>query len=92
VFRFSWPPRYEALNSARRTVTGKRHKYEYQCNMCEKWFKQKEVEVDHIESIGTLRQYEDLPTFVERLFVSVDELRVVCKPCHKKRTKEERNE
>lgn len=83
-----WPPRYEALNDSRKSVIGKRHKFEYQCSSCKKWFKQKEVEVDHIVPAGTLRCYSDLPRFVERLFVSKDKLRVVCKPCHKTITKE----
>lgn len=81
-----WPPRYEALNAARKTVKGKRHKYEYKCSKCRKWFKQKDVEVDHIEPAGSLSSYEDISGFVERLFVSADKLRIVCKPCHKKIT------
>jgi len=40
---------------------------------------------------GTLRSYEDLPQFVERLFCGAEHLRTVCKQCHKIITKEERS-
>lgn len=82
-----WPPKYEALNAVRRTVVGQRHKYEYQCNECKQWFKQKEVQVDHISSAGS---DSDWNTFISRLFVGVDKLQVLCKPCHSVKTKQER--
>ena len=83
-----WPPRYKVLREASRPVTGKRHKTEYQCAECSKWLKQSEVEVDHIEPCGSLRSFDDLPGFVERLFCEPDKLRVLCKPCHLRITKE----
>ena len=88
-----WPPKYEILAEAKRNVPKNkkvRHRYEYQCASCKKFFPQKHVEVDHIEPVGSLRCYDDLPAFVERLFVSKDKLRVVCKPCHKTITAEGR--
>lgn len=78
-----WPPKYECLNAVKRTVTGKRHRFEFKCAKCKKWKKQKEVQVDHITPCGSLKCYEDLPGFVERLFVSKDKLRVLCIECHK---------
>jgi 5-methylcytosine-specific restriction endonuclease McrA len=86
-----WPPKYELLNDVRRIVTGKRHKYEFQCNLCKGWFKQKEVEVDHIVPVGALKCPEDLAGFVSRMFVGKDKLQVVCKTCHKEKTKRERD-
>lgn len=83
-----WGPKYKCLNNAKRTVKGKRHKYEFKCAECNKWFKQKDVQVDHTVPCGTLKTYEDLPGFVKRLFVSADKLRVLCKPCHLAITKE----
>lgn len=79
-----WPPRFEVLKQASRPYKGpdKRRKLEYQCEVCKKWFMNKEVQVDHIEPCGTLRTYEDLPAFVKRLFVGVGKLRVLCKSCH----------
>lgn len=86
-----WPPKYECLSAVKRNAEpGQRHKYEYQCAICNDWFKQKEVEVDHIEQVGSLRTYEDLAGFVKRLFVGADKLRVLCKPCHKAVTHKEK--
>lgn len=85
-----WPPRYQALNDAKRTVTGKRHKYEYKCSSCKKWFKQKEIQTDHIEEVGSLKDYEDLPDFVRRLFVAKDKIQVMCKSCHQGKTNDSR--
>lgn len=81
-----WPPKWEVYNDSRRTVTGQRHKYEYQCAMCLKWWKAKEVEVDHIEEVGSLKDFSDLPRFVKRLFVPKNKLQVLCRPCHKRKT------
>ena len=53
--------------------------------MCREWFKRADIEVDHVEPCGTLRTYDDLPQFVRRLFAEVDELRVLCRDCHRSR-------
>jgi DNA-directed RNA polymerase subunit RPC12/RpoP len=82
-----WPPKFEVLKDARIDVTGQgRTRFNYKCSKCEGYFKQKEVEVDHIVAAGKLNSFEDIGGFCERLFVSKEKLRVVCKPCHKKIT------
>lgn len=86
-----YPVRYQALNNACRVVHGKRYKKEYQCAICLNWYKQKEVEVDHILPCGTLRDYGDLPGFVQRLFCEPEHLRVLCKQCHNAVTKAARS-
>jgi 5-methylcytosine-specific restriction endonuclease McrA len=85
-----WPPKYAAKAAAKKSVTGKRHRFEYQCAKCTKWFKDKEVEVNHIIPCGTLKSFDDLPVFVERLFCEQEHLEVICKPCHKLETAEQR--
>lgn len=85
-----WPPRYVAKANVKRTVKGKRHKSEFQCAECSKWFKDGEVQIDHIEGCGSLKSFDDLPQFVEKLFCESDGLQVLCKPCHKIKTAEER--
>ena len=87
-----YPVRFQVLNEAKRKYEGadKRTKWEYNCADCKGWFKTKEVEVDHINSAGSLKCYEDLAGFCERLFCEADNLRVLCKPCHKIRTQAER--
>lgn len=93
ALRRAWmrfPKRYEALQKARREYKGenKRQKYEYQCNVCKEWFKATDVQVDHKIPAGSLKGYEDLPGFVERLFCN--ELQIICKPDHKIKTAKER--
>lgn len=80
-----WPPKYEVLTLASRPYKGenKRQKKEYQCSECNLWWVKTSVEVDHIVPCGSLRTFDDLPSFVARMFVGVDKLRVVCKDCHK---------
>lgn len=80
------------LHDAKRTVTGKRHKYEYKCSACGNYFKQTDVQVDHTIPAGTLKDYNDLPKFVERLFVAKDELSVMCKPCHTIKSNKEKTD
>lgn len=83
-----WPPRIEAKNWARRKYFGpnKRQKWEYLCSVCANWFPGTEVEVDHINPCGQLKEYDDLPDFVRRLFCESQELRVLCKACHQRLT------
>lgn len=87
-----WPPKYEAMEEARRKYKGTnpRQKYEFQCSECHHWFVQTQVEVDHITPCGSLKSFEDLPGFVERMFCGKEGLRVVCKACHRAITKEAR--
>jgi len=90
-----WKPIAEAKKLARRANKGtnKRLKYEYQCNICKEWFSDKEIAVDHILEAGSLKDYEDLPGFVKRLFCEVDGFQILCdkrsdgkESCHKIKT------
>lgn len=88
-----WPPKYEALNKSRRMKpagTPGRHKYEHHCADCKQWFMGKEVQVDHITPCGSFKAWADLVGFVQRMFVGTDKLRILCRPCHKIRTDDER--
>jgi len=89
-----WPAKYAVLAEAKRDYKGEkaRQKYEYKCAGCKKFYAQKEVSVDHIEPVGTLKCYDDLPTFCQRLFVGTDKLQVLCKKCHDKKTYAENQE
>ena len=82
-----WPPKNQCRKSARRPSKrkDKRIKWEYQCADCKKWWLQKETQVDHIVEAGTLKAFEDLPGFVERLFCEEGGLQVLCLDCHKKK-------
>ena len=88
-----WPPIVRlALQRARRPYKGpnKRQKWEYGCAFCGGWFKGDEVKVDHIQPTGSLKSWDDVRGFLERLFCEVDGLRVLCEPCHATRTDNDR--
>ena len=88
-----WKPIAQAKAKAKRSYKGpnKRQKFEYLCNVCNNWFPDKEINVDHIIPAGTLRCAQDLPGFVERLFCEVDNLQVLCETCHNKKTQDEKS-
>lgn len=46
----------------------------------------KATQLDHINPCGRLASFNDLSGFAERLFCEADQLRVLCKPCHKEIT------
>ena len=75
------------MKAARVPYTGpdKRRKWSYQCSQCKKLFKGTEVQVDHIEPCGSLKSFDDLAGFAERLFVETDGLQVLCSKCHKEK-------
>lgn len=87
-----WKPMSIAKNKARRPYTGgdARTKWEYQCAICNDWFKGKDTHIDHIIPVGSLTDGEHLKEFVENLFCDSENLRVLCKPCHKIITKEQK--
>lgn len=87
-----WAPIYKCLQEARRPSKSKnkRLKWEFQCAKCKKWKPQKEVSVDHVVPAGSLRSFADLASFAERLFCEIDNLQVLCKPCHDKKTLEDK--
>lgn len=86
-----WPPKYEAIKEAytdtkTNKVTGRQARH-YKCAGCGKDYPQSGVQVDHITPIGKDLDWNE---FIERLFCEADNLQVLCKTCHKLKTKEER--
>lgn len=78
------PERKAALHAAR-------GKLGTQCAECAKWFKQKDVAVDHVTPCGSLKGPADIPGFVERL--RSPKLQVLCKDvCHAAKTLAERKQ
>ena len=89
-----WKPITQCKQNAKRPYKGtnKRQKFEYQCNKCKKWFPDKEIIVDHITPAGELNKADDLPGFVERLFVEESGLQCLCQNCHNEKTKQEKEQ
>ena len=84
-----WPPLSDVLKENRRPYKGvdRRLKWEYCCAICGEWFTAKEIEVDHLDPVGSLRSFDDIPGFCERLFCEVDRLRVTCVECNQTRAR-----
>ena len=89
-FRF-WKPIQKAKQDAKRVYKGdnKRQKWEYQCASCQEWFKDRDVQVDHIIPVGSLKSGKDLEGFLARL-TAEEGYQVLCKPCHNNKTQKER--
>jgi 5-methylcytosine-specific restriction endonuclease McrA len=87
-----WAPKYEALKAAyteTKLSKSKRQARHFRCAECEGEFTQKDVQVDHKEPIGSCDTWDE---FIDRLFCEAKNLQVLCKPCHKIKTKKERLE
>lgn len=87
AFRY-WKPMLKALEEASRPCKGCAHRLEYQCANCKKWFARRQVEIDHIEECGSLSCWEDVVPFIQRLTrEELEAYQIMCKPCHKEKTK-----
>ena len=90
-----WPDKFQSLADACvgqkiNWKTGRVAKH-YKCNICLNEFTSKDVEVDHISPVvDPATGFIDWNTFIDRLYCSKANLQVICKPCHKIKTKEER--
>lgn len=81
-----WQPISDVRKAGRRPnqSANRRLKYEHQCSQCLNWFPEKEIEIDHIDGVGSgqLRSWEDFARFAERLFCEIDRLRKLCVKCN----------
>ena len=85
-----WQPKYTCLKqsfaeSRINKKSGRMAKH-YLCTTCGNSFHQKEVQVDHIVPIGKGLSWN---RFIEALFCEAENLQVLCKVCHKEKTKNE---
>lgn len=91
----AWKPRQICIKEGTRPYKGpnKRQKVEVHCEGCNQWFPRQQVEADHVgEGAGSLRSFEDVAGFLERLFAEREGWRRLCVSCHEKRTAEQREE
>ena len=92
-----WPPKFHVLSEAKQgkrtnETTGRMAEH-YACSTCNSSFPAKEVQVDHIEPVVDPKVgFIDWDTFISRLFCEAENLQVLCKSCHSKKTKQERDE
>lgn len=92
-----WQPKYDTLNAAKtekkiNVKTGRMAQH-YQCELCKQEFTQKDMEVDHIKPVVDPKKgFTTWDNFIDRLFCEKHNLQAICKPCHKVKTKEEKQE
>ncbi len=92
-----WPPKFKALKEAfvgRKTnkKTGKLAMH-YKCAKCKKHFVAADVQVDHILPVVDPKVgFVSWDDFINRIFCEIENLQVMCKPCHKVKTEEEKLE
>lgn len=90
-----YPPKYECLQDAYtgqklNPKSGRMAKH-YRCAACQQEFTSKDVEVDHISPVVSVEEgFIDYNTFIERLFCTKENLQVLCIPCHRLKTKQEK--
>lgn len=98
------PTRKEVLEAAKEIVyqerkdgsLGKRYLSFYRCKACDELFKKSEVDVDHIKPAGAYPRYPDdyengyFLKWFKQLYTKHSNLQVLCKPCHKEKSKKER--
>lgn len=58
----------------------------YKCACCGKIFRRKEIEVDHVVAVGRFVSFD---IYVERLFVDSSGLQILCRACHRNKTKKD---
>ena len=82
------PPIYSALAAAKRPYTGDnpRQRVCFECAKCKGLFSSKQVAVDHRTDCGSLKSWDDVQGFMERLFCGEEGLDVLCSECHDKKS------
>ena len=86
-----WPPKYQVLNEAKTekkiNPDSGRIAQHFLCAQCGKEHTAKNVQVDHIAPIGYDKSWDD---WIDGLFCERENLQVLCKPCHKIKTQQEK--
>jgi len=102
--RAQWPVKFQSMKSAFvkagvNPATGRMCKL-HLCEQCNNLFPQKDMAVDHIEPVVPLKGFENTDGFlgydwdqvIRRLYCESHKLQVLCKPCHKEKSLDERAE
>ena len=79
----------EAKKVVKRATVGN---WKYRCEQCSKIVGFKQYDIDHIEPVGITpgsrndKEGRTWDSYIKALFCSAENLRLICKPCHKKKT------
>lgn len=92
-----YPPKWQALKDA--GVGKKVNKHSgrmaehYICSGCGNFFIARDVQVDHVDPVvDPSTGFVSWETYFDRLYCEVENLQILCKPCHKEKTNRERKE
>lgn len=87
-----WKPIQQVKQEAKVPYIGpnNRRKFSYVCGHCGNTVSDKECAVHHKIPAGTLKSFNDLPGFCERLFVEKEFLILLCDTCHTKEHEKEK--
>lgn len=90
-----WNPKWDKLKQGRRPnqSTNKKLKWENNCEECNEWFPESQIQIDHIIPCGGLSGedwLDKIKPWIIRAFVEIDGFRRLCKSCHLKKSLEER--
>ncbi len=80
------------LWSPMRTEAKKKARIErnsYRCAKCKETFPSREIAIDHVTPVTPVAGFDSWDGFISRLFCPPSKLAVMCKPCHKIKTKSE---
>ena len=92
-----WPVKPKALKAAfvSRQVNARTGKMamHYMCAKCKKLFVASDVQVDHIEPVVDPKKgFVSWDVYINRMYCEIENLQVLCKPCHKIKTDQEKLE
>lgn len=80
---YRYPERYAARKAA--VVPGTKPQ-EFRCNNCKGQFRNEDTQVDHIRPVVGVAGFTTWDAYIASLFVSKEDLQVLCRPCHKAKT------
>lgn len=89
-----YPPKFLTLNEAKtekkKNKATNRIAQHFLCALCETDFPATQVQVDHIKPVvDPAKGFTSWDSYIKRLFCKKENLQVLCKSCHKIKTKKE---
>lgn len=92
---YRWKPRQEAKLAARidaKDPAMPRLKYKYKCAMCEQYFVDSQVVMDHIEPVVPVEGFKngmpfDANEYIERMLCPKENFNCLCASCHDLKTR-----